>query len=86
MVQGATRRVIVVKSPGGGFEQAVFFVRDTDASCLKSADELLVEACTIAERYVKRRKQAQRWYARFLPYLTAAGGAALVALLWLAAG
>ena len=86
MVQGATRRVIVVKSPGEGFEQAVFVLRDTDGACLKSADELLAQACSIAQKYVRRRRLAQRWYVRFLPFLTAAGGAAGVALLWLAIG
>jgi hypothetical protein len=52
MVKGLSRRVVMVRYPEAGvFEQALFVVRD-DAAVSRgiSADEVLAEACRIAQR------------------------------------
>jgi hypothetical protein len=62
MVKGLSRRVVMVRYPEAGvFEQALFVVRD-DASVSRgvTADDVLAEACRIAQRQngLKNRK---RW-------------------------
>ena len=82
MVKGLSRRVVMVRYPEAGvFEQALFVVRD-DASSVRgvSADEVLAEACRIAQRQaggggIKSRK---RWPP--LAYLLL--GAGSVGIAW----
>ncbi|MDR0294380.1 MAG: phage tail protein [Oscillospiraceae bacterium] len=62
MVKGLSRRVVMVRYPEAGvFEQALFVVRD-DASVTRgvSADEVLAEACRIAQRQTGA-KTRKRW-------------------------
>jgi len=63
MVKGLSRRVVMVRYPEAGvFEQALFVVRD-DASVSRgvSADEVLAEACRIAQRQTGVAKTRKRW-------------------------
>lgn len=63
VVKGLSRRVVMVRYPEAGvFEQALFVVRD-DASVSRgvSADEVLAEACRIAQRQTGMAKTRKRW-------------------------
>lgn len=54
MVKGISRRVVVVKAPVGSiFDEAIFIMRD-DLSTDVDSEELLREACSAADEYVKR--------------------------------
>ena len=54
MVKGISRRVVVVKAPVGSiFDEAIFIMRD-DLSTDIDSEELLREACSVADEYVKK--------------------------------
>ncbi len=54
MVKGISRRVVVVKAPIGSiFDEAIFIMRD-DLSTDVDSEELLREACSAADEYVKK--------------------------------
>lgn len=55
MVKGISRRVVVVKAPVGSiFDEAIFIMRDDDASSSEvDAEKILREACAAADEYVK---------------------------------
>ncbi len=78
MVKGVSRRVVVVRPERGDlFEQAIFIVRDGEREG-RSPDDILREACVIAEECTHRRR------SRMLPaVLSAAAGAAAVGAAWL---
>ncbi len=78
MVKGVSRRVVVVRPERGDlFEQAIFIVRDGEREG-RSPDDILREACVIAEECTHRRR------SRVLPALmSAAAGAAAVGAAWL---
>ncbi len=59
MVRGVSKRVIVVKSPDLTlFEEAIFLIRDEEYT--KGKDNILHEACKIAESYVKNKPRIYR--------------------------
>ncbi|MCL2004272.1 MAG: phage tail protein [Oscillospiraceae bacterium] len=79
MVKGLSRRVVMVRYPEAGvFEQALFVVRD-DASVSRgvTADDVLAEACRIAQRQTGANKR-KRWP----PLAYALLGAGSVGLAW----
>ena len=85
MVKGLSRRVVMVRYPEAGvFEQALFFVRD-DAAAARgvSADEVLAEACRIAQRQTGAGRARKRWppLAYLLLGAGSVGAAWLVSLL-----
>lgn len=80
MVKGLSRRVVVVRFPETrAFEQAIFVLRD-EKSAGVSSDELVSEACSVAEGYVRRpgRRKVQH------PAVYLAAGAAATGIVWLA--
>lgn len=83
MVRGFSRRVVVVKPQESCFfEQAIFILKDdpTLGSGLK-ADDILKEACSTAERYMKRSGQKKR--IRLNPAFFLAIGAGATGVLWI---
>ncbi|MCX7614585.1 MAG: lytic transglycosylase domain-containing protein [Clostridiales bacterium] len=82
MVRGFSRRVVVVKPQESCFfEQAIFILKDdpTFGSGLK-ADDILKEACSTAERYMKKGGKKRR--LRLNPALSIAVGAGATCVLW----
>ncbi len=84
MIKGISRRVVVVKSPDTRlFEQAIFILRDDVLNKTgTSADDIMKEACLVADQYVRRTRRYKRsgkWLSAFL-YVVA--GAALTAMVW----
>ncbi len=77
MVKGVARRVVVVRPQRGDlFEQAIFIVKESDRG--RSPEDILREACVIAEECTHRRRR------RVLPVAaSAAVGASSVGLAWL---
>jgi hypothetical protein len=62
VVKGLSRRVVMVRYPEAGvFEQALFVVRD-DAAASRgvTADDVLAEACRIAQRQSFSKKRRNR--------------------------
>ena len=54
MVKGISKRVIVVKTPVPGmFEQAIFIMGDNSFSNSVDAENILHEACAVADDYVR---------------------------------
>ncbi len=85
MVKGIAKRIVVVRFPDTRvFEQAIFIVRE-DAALRSgvSADQVLAEACRVAEGYVHKNRRPQR-LARLPAPVYMAGGAVLTGLFWLA--
>jgi hypothetical protein len=84
VVKGLSRRVVMVRYPETGvFEQALFVVRD-DASASRgvTADEVLAEACRIAQRQSFSKKGKNRPPLIYMLY--GAGGVGIVwAASWL---
>jgi hypothetical protein len=82
MVKGVTRRVVVVRCPDTKyFDQAIFMVREdrlTEEG--RSPEQVLAEACRVADRYLRQNTQRRSPLRRFL----LPGIAALTALLALA--
>lgn len=60
MVKGISRRVVVVKAPVGSiFDEAIFIMRD-DLSTDVDSEELLREACFVADEYVRTNCSEKR--------------------------
>ena len=79
MVKGLSKRVVVVRFPEAKvFEEAIFVLRE-DRSAGVSQDDLIREACGIAEEYTG--KPARR--RRMPPLFYLLGGAAATGLVWL---
>lgn len=78
MVKGVSRRVVVVRPQRGDlFEQAIFIVRDGERDG-RSPEDILREACAIAEDCTHSRRR------RLIPAaVSAAVGAAGVGIAWL---
>ena len=86
MVKGISRRVVVVREPGGRlFEQALFLLReDLPESREKSKEALLREACRVADDYMRRTATEKRSLKPWLTKLAAAlVGAAITGVGWL---
>lgn len=82
MVKGISRRVVVVRPPDNKiFEEAIFIVRENG----QGARDVLREACTVAETYLKnrpvRRYYRRRWASWQLGLSAGLGGGA-VGLAW----
>lgn len=84
MVKGISRRVIVVRSPDPKyFEEAIFIVReDISAKEGVSSEELLREAQSVADSYVKNNVQKRRLMSGFPAPALIAAGAGMGALLF----
>ena len=80
MVKGLTKRVVVVKfNDARVFEQAILLMRDNGDGVTEQ--QILQEACDIAEQYQREREGRARapWLSRLL---FALGGAGVVGLVW----
>jgi hypothetical protein len=85
LIKGISRRVVVVKSPDAKlFEQAIFILRDDAINKSgTSAEEVMREACLVADQYV-RKSRRHRFPGKWLPaVLFSVAGAALTAMIWL---
>ena len=85
MVKGITRRVVLVKSPDPRvFDEAIFIVKE---DAMKKAgitnEEILREAQSVAENYVRGKKGGPRKLASLPPYAYALMGAGGTGLIWL---
>ena len=83
MVKGISKRVVVVQPDDSAvFEQAIFIVRDG------GRQDIIKEAQTVAERYLRQSSQRVRRYRKHYTglqrLLSAGGGALLTALVWAA--
>ena len=83
MVKGISKRVVVVQPADSDvFEQAIFIVRDG------GRQDIIKEAQTVAERYLRQSSQRVRRYRKHYTglqmLLSAGGGALLTALVWAA--
>ncbi|MBQ0038551.1 MAG: hypothetical protein KBS74_07780 [Clostridiales bacterium] len=84
MVKGISRRVIVVDSPDPRvFEQAIFILRNDAADSGISSRQLVDQAVRIANNYTRSHSAVSRHRIRLTPVLSAALGAATIALAWL---
>lgn len=84
MVKGISRRVVVVRPENDHvFEQAIFIVRDGE----QRGQDILKEACMVAERYLKNtvRYTPRRRYTLAQLFCAGLTGAGLVGGVWLAA-
>ena len=55
MVKGISKRVIVVKSPVSNmFDEAIFILNEGMLSSSVDSENLLREACAVADEYVRR--------------------------------
>lgn len=83
MVKGISRQVIVVKSPDPRlFEQAVFFLRDSPALSGVTAEQIIDEACRVANGYVRRKTGWGRRLRRIPPLGFFLAGAFVSSLAW----
>ncbi len=75
MVKGVTKQVVVVRCPDTKyFDQAIFMVRDgTLEEEGRSPEQVLEEACRVADSYIRQHVEKRR---RYLPLLL--GGSILV--------
>lgn len=83
MVKGISKRVVLVQPEDSTvFEQAIFIVRDGERQ------DIVKEAQTVAERYLRQSGQRVRRYRRRFTglqmLLSAGGGALLTGLVWAA--
>ncbi len=87
MVKGVSRQVIVVRQPDTKlFEQAIFLLREEALGREGVTDQqVLKEACQVADQYVKSRTQSTKKPRR--PRLSGAAcmllGAAATGFVWL---
>lgn len=84
MVKGIAKRIVVVRFPDARvFEQAIFIVREDAAMRTGvSAEQVLGEACRVAEGYMQRNTKPHRLRKMF-PTLYVVAGALLMGLAWL---
>ena len=85
MIKGLSHRIIVVKSPGSMFEEAIFVIRD-DVLQGKGADSaaIIKEARRTANSYVKGKPQPRENLLAKVPApFFVAAGAAATGLAWL---
>jgi len=82
MVKGVSRRVVVVRSPDPRvFDEAIFIVREDAAHGGVTHEELVKEARSVAEDYI--RAHGTKKTARRIPApLFALAGAGVTALVW----
>ena len=86
MVQGVSRQVIVVRSPGPRFfDQAIFIVKEAAFRKGVTAEEVLQEARRAADGYLKRSTPWGRLWRSLPAPVYAAAGALVASLCWCAA-
>ncbi|MGI6577489.1 MAG: hypothetical protein ACOX1Q_05515 [Eubacteriales bacterium] len=84
MVKGINKRVVVIRPADKGlFEEAIFIVRGDAAQTGCSADDILREACRIAEVYMKGGGKKRRGLSALPAPVFAVVGAALTAIAWI---
>lgn len=88
MVKGVSRRVIVVRSPDPRFfEEAIFIVKeDLTAKEGINSQELLKEAQSVADSYIKSHVYKRKILSKFSAPILVAAGAGIGALLISLAG
>lgn len=81
MVKGVNRRVVVVRPETQDiFEQAIFFVRDSNVP----RHDVVREACRIVEHYLFTDTGRRQRYKRFLlPFVWFLAGATAASGIWL---
>ena len=80
MVKGTSRRVIVVDSPDPKlFEQAIFIVKNEAFTKGVTSQQVLGEACRIAQCYAARQSRPLPFWQRIPRWGLTTGAAALVA-------
>lgn len=64
MVKGVQKRVVVVRCPDAKyFDQAIFMVRDDSlAEEGRSPEQVLEEACRVADGYIRQNAEPRRRY------------------------
>jgi hypothetical protein len=86
MVQGVSRRVIVVRSPDPKlFEQAIFLLREDNPQGVPPEEAVLQRAQEVADAYLLRASPRARWRKRFRSLLLLLAGAGGASALWFAA-
>jgi len=83
MVQGVTRRVIVIKSPDPRLFEEAFFIVNGDSGPGVTQDELLEQAQQVATSYI-RQNLGRRRRRRLPPLVFLLLGALLVGSAWAA--
>lgn len=68
MVKGVTKRVVVVRCPDAKyFDQAIFMVRDdTMHQEGRSPEQVLEEACRVADSYIRQNVEPGRRYVKWI--------------------
>lgn len=80
LVKGISKRIVVVRFPDTRvFEQAIFIVREDAQNASVSSDNIVNEACQIAESYVHK---GPRGWRRLPPLAFLLAGAGTVGLAW----
>lgn len=81
MVKGTSRRVIVVDSPDPKlFEQAIFIVKNEAFTRGVTSQQVLGEACRIAQGYAARQSQPVPFWRRISRWGWIAAGLAAAAV------
>ncbi len=81
MVKGLSKRVVVVRFPDTRvFEQAIFIVRE-DVGKGVTADDVVVEACNVAENYVKHPRKSKTKQPS--PLIFGIAGAGITGIAWI---
>ena len=85
MVKGITRRVVLIKSPDPRvFDEAIFIVKeDVTKKAGVTNEEILREAQSVAENYVRGKRGIPGRLASLPPYAYALMGACCTGLIWL---
>lgn len=82
MVKGISRRVIVIKSPDPElFDEAIFLVREDALKSGKTQSDILKQAQRAANEYI-RSTVTEKPKKSPKPWLFAAAGSLLTALIW----
>ncbi|MCI6908617.1 MAG: translation initiation factor 2 [Eubacteriales bacterium] len=82
MVKGVSRRIVVVRAPEQNiFEEAIFILRDDALKKGVSAEDVIAQACGIANRYIRENREG-RAARSWIPAVCIAGGLVLGVLVW----
>lgn len=65
MVKGISKQVIVVKGPANSmFDQAIFILKEDALASSVNSENILREACSVADEYVKTHCKASAFRTR----------------------
>ncbi len=82
MVKGISKRVVVVKTPINSiFDEAIFILNETADSSV-NAENILKEACLLADGYVKKNCPEKRTLKKLSILLAASLSSLFVAVLF----